>query len=117
MRRHPTHTADEARGIVSFGKFQLEGNTFAVLGYGVIAGLIIWTVLVLFTGINVYASLALAALPFIVSLIYIVLFTHNKPPAFAHDLFQLLFEGNATWFAPNAQPNHPNRKEISSEGA
>ena len=94
LRFTDTNAADDSGGSV----WGLDGNLFMPVVAS--AALSIGVVLILFAMFHVYwlVSFAIGAVPFVGTLIYVLLFKQGKPPGYDRDLFDLWTTGRG--FSP-----------------
>ena len=90
LRLTDTNAADDSAGSV----WGLDGNLFIPVVASAAGS--IGIVLVLFSAFhaNWLLSAVVGALPFVLTLSYVLLFKQGKPPGYDIDLFELWIEGN-----------------------
>lgn len=100
LRLTDTNAADDSAGSV----WGLDGNLFMPVIAS--AALSIGILLVLFSALHVHwlVSTLLGAIPFAVTLAYILLFKQGKPPGYDRDLLELWTSGRGFSLTISNQP-------------
>ena len=104
LRLSDTNAADDSAG----SAFGLDGNLFMPVVAS--AALSIGVILVLFGFFHLYWWLRfpLGAVPFVLTLAYVLLLKQGKPPGYDRDLFELWITGSG--FSFNSHDQLPSRK-------
>ena len=104
LRLSDTNAADDSAG----SAFGLDGNLFMPVVAS--AALSIGVILILFGFFHLYwwLSFPLGAVPFVLTLAYVLLFKQGKPPGYDRDLFELWITGSG--FSFNSHDQLPSRK-------
>ncbi|OGV39506.1 MAG: hypothetical protein A2X48_12785 [Lentisphaerae bacterium GWF2_49_21] len=84
-----TNSANDSEGMA----FGLSGNLFVYLLGSMILSILLCTLLMV-TGIGIHYTLCAGLLPVILTLAYLKIFKHNKPPHYQEDLFECWLNGS-----------------------
>ena len=103
LRFTETNSADDSKGRT----WGLEGNLFWFIAGGAFA--FVALLLFLFSALKMSfaISLMIAALPLLLSLVYVFRFRQGKPPAYDTDYLDLWLKGSGFGPDPLKQPKHP----------
>lgn len=99
LRLTDTNAADDSAGSV----WGLDGNLFMPVVAS--AALSIGVILILFSCLHAvwWLSFPIGAVPFTLTLAYVLLFKQGKPPGYDRDLFELWIVGRGFSFNPHKQ--------------
>jgi hypothetical protein len=103
LRLTETNSADDSKGRT----WGLEGNLFWYLTGGTFISVL--TLLLLFSvaRVSFFASLLFAAIPLLVTLVYVYVFRHGKPSGYDVDCLDWWIKGSAFGPNPLRQAAHP----------
>ena len=107
LRLTETNSADDSKGRT----WGLEGNLFWYMTGGCFAS--VMTLLITFSvgHVSFFASLAVAAVPLLLTLVYVYGFRQGKPPGYDIDCLDCWIGGSAFGPNPRRQPTHPLRAD------
>jgi len=107
LRLTETNSADDSKGRT----WGLEGNLFWYMTGGCFTS--VMTLLITFScaKVSFLVSLLIAAIPLLLTLVYIYGFRQNKPPGYDIDCLDCRINGSAFGPAPSYRLTHPLEKE------
>lgn len=103
LRFTETNSADDSKGRT----WGLEGNLFWFIAGGAFSFVVILLFLFSALKFNFMVSLVIAAIPLLLSLVYVFVLRHGKPPAYDIDCLDLWLNGAGFSLDPLRQPSHP----------
>ncbi len=84
-----TNSATDSEGMA----FGLAGNLFIYLLGSIIVSILGVTLMISVFGVSAIIALALGIVPVVLTLAYLKIFKHRKPPHYQEDLFELWISG------------------------
>jgi hypothetical protein len=106
MRVTSTNSGPDSKGVVRFGKWELEGEAYLYVVVGVIAGLLIF---ILTAELNIWTRCFWTAMPLAAAIGWVKFFLVGRPPHFTGDFFEGLLVGRHFNLRPQewAKAAHP----------
>ncbi len=84
-----TNSATDSEGVA----FGLSGNLFIYLLGSIIVSILGVTLMISVFGVPAVIAIAFGAVPVVLTLAYLKIFKHRKPPHYQEDLFELWISG------------------------
>lgn len=103
LRFTETNSADDSKGRT----WGLEGNLFWFIAGGAFSFVVLLLFLFSALKFSFTASLVIAAIPLLLSLVYVFAFRQGKPPAYDLDCLDQWLNGTGFGLDPLKQPQHP----------
>jgi len=85
-----TNSATDSEGMA----FGLSGNLFIYLLVSMVASIFGVTLMISVFGVHAAIALGLGTVPVLLTLAYLKIFRHKKPPHYQEDLFELWINGS-----------------------
>lgn len=106
MRVTTTNSGADSKGIVRFGRWELEGESYLLLVVGAVCGV---GVFIIAHGLGFWGRLVVASLPLAAAIFWIRCFVCGKPPHYAGDFFEGVIAGDnfSVRMEPRLRPPHP----------
>lgn len=90
MRSTRTNSGRESRGVVRFGKWELEGEAYLLVVCGALGSIFVF---LLAHSSSLAVRLAFASVPLALAVLWLRLFVVGKPPHYTSDYFEGLLTG------------------------
>lgn len=99
IRVTPTHSGPDSKGIVSVFGWDLEGMVaFYLVAGGAVGLLVVFSL----ASSSIFVRLAAGLLPVAISVVWVRLFVHGRPPAYQSDVWERWFRGTTFRLSPFA---------------
>jgi hypothetical protein len=103
LRFTDTNSADDSKGRT----WGLEGNLFWYLAGGMFASVVLMLILFSTFHLSFMISVVIAAVPCLLTLIYVFGFRQGKPPCYDRDCFEYWVQGRGFGPEPQVKLKHP----------
>ena len=112
LLRTETNSSDDSKGVA----FGLQGNLFIPVVASGVVSVIMLTLLITGSGMSIPNAMGIAAIPFVLTLIVVMVFLNDKPPHYLADWWDTIISDGS--FARHTyHPPHPldAAKEIAAK--
>lgn len=118
MRTTPTNSGADSKGVVRFGSWQLEGESYLFIVGGAVGSILLFVVTAQMSGV---ARFAVSLVPLLAGAGWVKFFIAGRPPHYTGDFFEGLVIGKHFNLRPQewAMTAHPRGLRVrgSSPGA
>jgi len=107
--RSETNFGGESKGVA----YGLQGNLFLPVVFAALLSTMTMSGLVMMGSVSIPAAFGIAAIPFVATLLFVIVFLNDKPPHYLGDVWDSWLSDGCLSRYP-AQPKHPIEQALSS---